>query len=110
MGRVLAIARATVPSEHEAEYIRTIHALAHLGAGKGEHLWLFRGRERPGSFIEFSESTTQDSHRGRAARTDGEALLETRLGEIARYAPGSQELWEEVPAPKHDGAEGAGSS
>lgn len=105
MARLLSIARATVPPEREEEYIRTIHALAELGAGRGQHLWLFRSGEVPGTYIEFSESATEHSHRARASRTDLEAKLEARLMELARYAPGFRDLWEEVAAPAKDDAE-----
>lgn len=105
MTRLLSIARATVSPESEDEYIRTVHALAELGAGRGQHLWLFRSGEVPGTYIEFSESATEHSHRARASRTDLEAKLEARLLEIARYAPGFRELWDEVPAPAQDDAE-----
>lgn len=105
MTRVLSIARVTVAPEHEEEYVQVIHALAELGAGRGQHLWLFRGGEEPGTYLEFSESRTEHSHRARASRTDPEAKLEARLTQIARYAPGSRDLWEEVPAPEPDDAE-----
>jgi hypothetical protein len=105
MTRLLSIARATVLPESEDEYIRTVHALAELGAGRGQHLWLFRSGEEPGAYIEFSESATEHSHRARASRTDLEAKLEARLMALARYAPGFRDLWEEVPAPAKDDAE-----
>jgi hypothetical protein len=105
MSRLLSIARATVLPEAEDEYVRTVHALAALGRGRGQHLWLFRSGESPGSYIEFSESATEHSHRARASRTDLEAQLEARLMQLARYAPGFRELWEEVPAPMPDDVE-----
>ncbi len=104
MARLLSIARAMVSPEREEEYVRTIHALAELGAGRGQHLWLFRSGHEPGAYIEFSESPTEHSHRARASRTDLEARLEARLMEIARYAPGHRDLWEEVPVPAKDDA------
>jgi hypothetical protein len=105
MGRVLSIARVTVTPGLEEEYVRTVHALAELGAGRGQHLWLFRSTTAPGTFIEFSESRTEHSHRARASRTDMETKLELRLAEIAHYAPGAEELWDEVPAPQPFDAE-----
>lgn len=104
MPRLLAIARATVLPESEEEYVRTVHALAELGRSRGQHLWLFRSGEVPGTYIEFSESATEHSHRARASRTDLETRLEARLMELARYAPGFRELWEEVPAPPPEDA------
>lgn len=105
MARVLSVARVRVSGEFEEEYIRTVHALAELGAGRGQHLWLFRGSTMPGTYLEFSESRTEHSHRARASRTDLETKLERRLAEIARYEPGAEELWEEVPAPEPMDAE-----
>ncbi len=105
MSRLLSIARVTVTPEHEAEYVRTVHALADLGASRGQHLWLFHGTGQPGRYLEFSESRTERSHRVRASRTDVEAKLEQRLHQIARYEPGSWDLWEEVSAVESNDAE-----
>lgn len=96
MGRVLTVSRVTVATEHEGEYVRTVHELAGLAEERGQHLWLFRGGA-PGQYLEFSESRTALAHRARASRTDLELRLERRLKEIARYAPDAWELWEEVP-------------
>jgi predicted SAM-dependent methyltransferase len=97
MGRVLSISRVRVSPEHEAEYLRTVRRLADLARDRAQHLWLFRNPEVPGSFIEFSESSTEPGHRVRSSRTDLEARLERRLQEIAEYAPDAWELWAEVP-------------
>jgi hypothetical protein len=105
MARMLSIARVTVTPEHEAEYVRTVQALADLGASRGQHLWLFHSTGQPGLFLEFSESRTERSHRVRASRTDLEAKLEQRLHQVAQYAPGSFDLWEEVPTAESDDAE-----
>ncbi|MEO8635863.1 MAG: hypothetical protein ABI587_11355 [Gemmatimonadales bacterium] len=100
MGRILTISRVTVTPDREDEYLRLIHQLSDLGAGRGQQLWLFRDPESEGQFIEFSESRTPLSHRARASRTDLEMKLERRLKDIARYAPDAWRLWEEVPAPE----------
>lgn len=97
MGRVLSVARVTVPPEHEAEYVRIIHQLAEVGEGRGQHLWLFKSDSVPGLFLECSESRTEMSHRNRASRTDLEMKLERRLGVIAAYEDGGHQLWDEVP-------------
>jgi len=98
MARLLTVARATVPPGLQEEYLRVVHQLAGLGAARGQSLWVFESATDPGQFLEFSESRTEMSHRSRASRTDLEVKLERRLQEIAQYAPGSQDLWEEVPA------------
>jgi hypothetical protein len=105
MAHMLSIARVRVTPEHEAEYVRTVHALAELGKGRGQHLWLFHSAEEPGLYLEFSESRTELSHRVRASRTDPETKLEQRLHQIAHYEPGSWDLWEEVPVAESDDAE-----
>ncbi|HEY7684141.1 MAG TPA: hypothetical protein VH879_15965 [Gemmatimonadales bacterium] len=99
MPRFLTISRATVAPEHEAEYVRTVHQLAELGQSRSQHLWLFRRAGTRGSYVEFSESLAAMSHRARASRTDLEERLERRLAELAQYAPGAWDLWEEVPPP-----------
>ncbi len=104
--RVLTVARVTVPPEHELEYIRTVHALAELGAPRGQNLWLFKSSRTPHTYLEFSESRTEMSHRSRASRTDYEIRLERRLHTIAQYAPGASELWEEVTAPEPEESSG----
>ncbi len=100
MGRVLSVARVTVPPEHQAEYVSIIHTLAEMGEARGQHLWLFRSDEVPGLFLECSESRTELSHRNRASRTDRELKLERRLQFIAEYEAGGGQLWDEVPAPE----------
>jgi hypothetical protein len=97
MARVLTISRALVAPEHEAEYVQTVHQLAEAVRGQAQNIWLFRHPTRAGSYIEFSESRTEMSHRVRAARTDLETRLERRLRELASYAPDAWDLWTEVP-------------
>lgn len=100
MRRLLTISRVTVAPEHEVEYVRTVQQLADLAGSRSQHLWLFRSARDPHSFVEFSESRSELAHRARASRTDLEEKLEHRLREIADYAPGSWDLWEEVPVPE----------
>jgi hypothetical protein len=100
MPRVLTVARVTVLPEHELEYIRTVHALAELGSARGQNLWLFKSGRTAHTYLEFSESRTEMSHRSRASRTDFEMRLERRLHLIAQYEPGGSELWEEVTPPE----------
>lgn len=99
MGRTLTISRVTVLPGHTEEYVRTVHALAALGAGRGQHLWLFQNPMEPQSFVEFSESSSPLGHRTTAARTAGELELEQTLRRLARYAPDAWTVWQEVPAP-----------
>jgi hypothetical protein len=100
MTRILTVARVTVLPEHEVEYIGTVHALAELSAPRGQLLWLFKSGRTAHTYLEFSESRTEMSHRTRASRTDLELRLERRLHLIAEYTPGSSELWEEVEPPE----------
>lgn len=102
MRHVLTISRVTVAPEHEAEYIQTVHRLSRIAAARSQHLWLFRSTVAPQSYLEFSESRTEMAHRVRASRTDMEERLEHRLREIAVYAPGAWDLWEEVPVPQDE--------
>jgi hypothetical protein len=98
MSRTLTVSRVTVLPGDAEEYIRTVHALAALGAGRGQHLWLFRSPADPLAFIEFSESSSPMNHRVRASRTQRELELEQKLRNIAQYAPDSWAVWEEVPS------------
>ncbi len=98
MARLLTVARVTVQPANQEEYLRVIHQLAALGAGRGQSLWVFQSSADPEQYLEFSESRTEMSHRSRASRTDLELKLERRLQQIAEYAPGAAELWEELPA------------
>ena len=100
MTRVLTVSRVTVLPEYEVEYIGTIHALAEIGRARGQSLWLFKSAEVAHTYLEFSESRTEMSHRSRASRTDMEIRLERRLSVIAQYNQGSSELWEEVEPPE----------
>jgi CO dehydrogenase/acetyl-CoA synthase beta subunit len=100
MARLLTISRVSVAPEHEAEYVRTVHLLAELAQGRSQRLWLFRSTNAPSSYVEFSEGKSELGHRARASRTDLEEKLERRLREIAEYAPGAWDMWEEVPVPE----------
>jgi sarcosine oxidase gamma subunit len=99
MGRTLTISRVSVLPGCTEEYVRTVHALAALGAGRGQRLWLFQNPAEPLSFVEFSESSSALNHRARASRTGAELDLEQTLRRIARYAPDAWTVWEEVPVP-----------
>lgn len=97
MPRILTVSRVTVDPAHEAEYLATIQALAELGAGRYQRLWVFRSQKEPNTFLEFSESPSQVSHRARASRTAPEMQLEQRLRSFASYAADAWDLWEEIP-------------
>ena len=96
MARALTVSRATVPVGAETEYLRLLGRLARLGEERGRHLWVFRARDRAGSFLEFSESGALEMHRAMGAPAEDEARLESRLRELAAYEPGAWDLWEEV--------------
>ncbi|MGH7702062.1 MAG: hypothetical protein ACREMO_03150 [Gemmatimonadales bacterium] len=97
MPRVLTVSRVSVPADHEAEYLTAVRELAALAEKRGQRLWMFRSVEHPHTFLEFSESPSALSHRSRASRLPEELRLERRLQALATYAPGSWELWEEIP-------------
>jgi hypothetical protein len=96
MARTLTMARVTVPADSEPEYVRTVGALAKLSEPRGRRLWLFRSADRPGLFLECSESGEADAHRATAAVPTDERALAARLHELAGYGLDSQELWQEV--------------
>ena len=96
MPRALSVSHVTVPAEHEAEYLATIQKLAALAERRGQRLWVFRSVDKPHTFIEFSESPSALAHRARASRIPEELRLEMRLQAIAKYEPGSWDLWEEI--------------
>ncbi len=98
MPRSLSVSRVTVLPDHEAEYLAAIQHLAALAARRGQHLWLFRSADKPHTYLEFSESPSALSHRTRASRTPEELKAEMRIQAIAKYEPGSWDLWEEIPA------------
>ncbi len=100
MTRVLTVSRVTVLPEYEVEYISTVHALAEIGRGRGQSIWLFKSADVAHTYLECSESRTEMSHRMRASRTDLEMRLERRLSVIAQYSQGASELWEEVEPPE----------
>ena len=96
MARALAVSRVSVAPESESEYLRVAGELARLSEGRGRHLWVFRAPDRRGAFLECSESGTVESHRTVVEPRDDERRLEARLRELASYAPGAWDLWEEV--------------
>ena len=96
MPRSLSAARATVAPADEAAYLDTLAAVARHERAAGRHLWVFRSREAPDTFVEFSEG-------GAGHRYDDPdpslAELEARLARVARYAPDARTRWDEVPLP-----------
>jgi len=96
MARTLTVSRASVRPGSEAEYLAAVRELARLAEGRGWHLWVFRRADGPGSFLEFSESRSRETHRTIADRPEDERELERRIRAVAEYEPGAWELWEEV--------------
>ena len=96
MARTLTVSHVRVRAGDEAEYLASVRALARLAEGRGWHLWVFRRPDEPGTFLEFSESRSRESHRAVAERPADELALEDRIRAVAEYAPGAWELWEEV--------------
>jgi hypothetical protein len=96
MVRTLTVAQVAVRDGAESEYVQTVGALAKLSEPRGRRLWVFRAADRPGLFLECSESGGAEAHRTRAAVPEDERALEARLRELAVYGPDSHELWQEV--------------
>jgi hypothetical protein len=96
MARTLAVSRVRVRPGAEAEYLAAVGELARLAEGRGWHLWVFRKPDRPGTYLEFSESRSRETHRSVAERPEDERALEERIRAVAQYGPDAWELWEEV--------------
>ena len=96
MARTLTVSRVSVRPGSEAEYLAAVRDLARLAEGRGWHLWVFRRPGAPGSYLEFSESRSRETHRAIAERPGDERILEERIRAVAEYQPGAWELWEEV--------------
>jgi hypothetical protein len=96
MARTLSVSRVSVRPGSETEYLAAAGELARLAESRGWHLWLFRRADEAGSFLEFSESGSRETHRAIAERPEDERRLEQRIRAVAEYEPGAWELWEEV--------------
>jgi hypothetical protein len=96
MARTLTVSRVRVRRGAEAEYLAAVRELARLAEARGWHLWVFQRPDEPGSFLEFSESRSRETHRAIADRPADERELEERIRAVAEYEPGAWELWEEV--------------
>ena len=96
MARTLTVSRVRVRAGGEAVYLAWVREVARLAEARGGHLWVFRHPDRPGAFLEFSESRSRESHRSLAERPADERVLEERIRAVADYEPGAWELWEEV--------------
>jgi hypothetical protein len=96
MARALTVSRVKVRRGSEAEYLAAVRELARLAEARGWHLWVFRRPDETGSFLEFSESRSRETHRAIADRPADERELEKRIRAVAEYEPGAWELWEEV--------------
>jgi hypothetical protein len=97
VGRVLTAARVRVAAGHEAEYLGLLEVLAQRLAARGQHLWVFRAREEPGIFLEFTEGRDEATHRTRGPADADEADLEARLARLASYDESRTARWDEVP-------------
>jgi hypothetical protein len=96
MPRALSVSRVRVRPGAEEEYLAAVRELAGLAERRGWHLWVFRRRDEPGLYLEFSESRTAEAHRSVARRPEDERRLEERMRAVAEYEPGAWDLWEEV--------------
>lgn len=95
MARALTVARVTVPTGREPEYLAGAGRLAAALQRRGQHLWVFRHPVQPGLFLEFREAADAAAHVA-AAPTPDELGLVRALRDIAAYAPDADELWLDV--------------
>ena len=98
MPRALKVGRVAVDSGDEDSYVETVHALARLTRERGLNIWVFRHGREPGSFFEFVEAANEKTIQEPWSPEEG--TLVNRLRDIAAYAPGSSDLWHEVPPPE----------
>lgn len=96
MARTLTVSRVSVRPGRESEYLAAVRELARLAEGRGWHLWVFRRADEAGTYLEFSESRSRETHRSVVERPADEAELEAKIRALAEYQPGAWELWEEV--------------
>ena len=96
MARTLSVSRLRVRPGSEGEYLAAVGELARLAECRGWHLWVFHRPDQPGTFLEFSESRSRETHRAVAERPGDERALEDRIRAVAEYEAGAWELWEEV--------------
>ncbi len=96
MARTLTVSRVSVRPGSEMEYLAAVRELAGLAESRGWHLWVFRRPDEAGTFLEFSESRSRQTHRAIAERPEDERGLEERIRAVAAYAPDAWELWEEI--------------
>jgi len=94
---VLTAARVRVAAGHEAEYLGLLEVLAQRLAARGQHLWVFRAREAPGVFLEFTEGQDETTHRMQGPADAVEADLEARLARLVSYDESRTARWDEVP-------------
>ncbi|MES2306192.1 MAG: hypothetical protein V4558_11825 [Gemmatimonadota bacterium] len=99
MSRVLTIRRVTVPSARSEEYQTLVAALATRLALRQQHLWLFRLRGEPGTWIEFVEGASDRHHRAVGPADAEDAALEAALVALAPGSTAAPEIWEEMRLP-----------
>ncbi|MDX2194737.1 MAG: hypothetical protein NW201_15450 [Gemmatimonadales bacterium] len=110
MARALSLSICRVPAELETEYLATIRELARHARRRGQHLWAFRSRNQPHTFVECSESASAALHRTVVEKSTEEAQLERRLRTLAQYEASAWDLWEEVPLEPGPGGVAAGGA
>ena len=91
MSRTLTAARAMVRPGQADAYRRLLARRAAAARARGASFWVFRNREVPDAFLEFTEAA--DGSAG--ARTAEEIAIETELRQLAEYGPDAEEVWEE---------------
>ena len=77
---------------HQADAYRALLARrAEAARRRGARFWVFRNREAPDAFLEFTEAADGSA----AARTVEEIGIESELRQLAEYGPDAEDVWEE---------------
>jgi hypothetical protein len=103
--RTLTAARAMVAPHRADAYRELLARRAEAARRRGANFWVFRSREEPDAFLEFTEAA--DGTAG--ARSSEEIALERQLRELATYGTDAEEVWEEfqLPHPARGAQEGS---
>ena len=96
MARILTAAQVQIRPEQEATYVAVVQQLAGRLALRGQKVWLFRHRQTPGLFLEFTEGQDEGTHRSAGPADDEERALEARLRELGEYQDAAPIRWDEV--------------
>jgi hypothetical protein len=92
MARTLTAARVSVRAGREDEYLALLQQRQAAATRAGFRFWVFQNRDRPGQFLEFTESAE-------GLTPEADAELEARTRAIAYYASDASDVWTGVELP-----------